>query len=293
MSRLNTKKLTRFKSQPNSPHEVRYNCVHCGDMGGRLWVNFKKGVWTCFHCGESGTVLPRDISQVVGEDVKFRGETVRQFNWTTYPNIRGTGTIYLDDRHVPLEDALAWGVRSGKGDASGRLVIPVKYQTRQGIRTVFRVAHATTDTTFPKELQSGDRKPWILGWTEDKLPYWYEQGQKFENVTAVIVEGAADALRLASAAKSDAKTCRFIAVVCLWGKHLAEDTAFSLSLPCSPTSTSLSTERMGSPSTVSRLPACGSRLSWVQSQRGRPSDTSGARTTATMGRPMTRLSCLT
>lgn len=228
MARLDPKTLTRSRSQPSTGHEVRYNCPYCGDMKGRLWCNFKKGLWTCFHCGESGTILPRDIQAVQGEDVQFRGENPRQFDWRTYPDIRGSGKLYLRERNIPVDVAWAWGVRSGKGDSVGRLVIPVKYRTRRGIRTVFRVAHATTDATFPKELQSGDRKPWILTWTDDGEPTFPDVDTKLPLHTAVVVEGAADALRMASATLQDSKLTRFMSVVCLWGKHLSEDAAFTL-----------------------------------------------------------------
>lgn len=234
MAKLDVKRLTRFKSQPSTQHEIRYNCPSCGDLAGRLWANFRKGVWTCFKCGESGTILPRDVVDVMGEEPAFRGETVRQFDWKTYPDIRGTGVAYLDSHNIPIDYAWKCGVRSGKGDASGRLVIPVKYNTRQGIRTVFRVAHAASDTTVPKELQAGDRKPWILLWDMSSgpiiasSPNLMREREQYQHYTAVVVEGAADALRLASVVKTNSKLTRCIAIVCLWGKHLPEETAFDL-----------------------------------------------------------------
>lgn len=237
MSRLNPKKLTRYRTQPSVKHEVRYNCPHCGDMQGRLWANFKKGLWTCFHCGESGSILPRDMAIIRGETgPAFRSEPVRQFSWQTYTDIRGSGEKYLTDRNVGVQDAYLWGVRSGKGDTASRIVVPVRYRTQEGRKTMFKVAHATTDVVRPKELQSGDRLPLVLSWDNKGkplyAPYGYTPrlwwGKQFSPRTAIIVEGAADALRLASAARQDPKLRVCTSIVCLWGKHLKEETAFEL-----------------------------------------------------------------
>ncbi len=231
--RLEIKKLTRYRTQPSKTHEIRYNCHLCGDVDGKLYANFKKGLWTCFKCGASGSILPRDMAQVQGEEKPaFKGEKVREFQWYQYPDIRGSGLQYLEDRNIPEVVAWAWGVRSGRGDAVGRLLFPVKYLTGGGLRILFRVAHATTDLTFPKELQSGSRKPWILTWGTDDNPIFantpaVEEG-RLAGRTAVIVEGAADALRLASTALSDNQLRDWTSIVCLWGKHLSEDTAFDL-----------------------------------------------------------------
>ena len=58
-------KLTRFRTQPSDPYEIRYNCPHCGDADGKLYVNIRKGLWTCFRCEEHGTVAKRDILLVL------------------------------------------------------------------------------------------------------------------------------------------------------------------------------------------------------------------------------------
>lgn len=230
MPRLDTKKLTRFRAQPGTPHEVRYNCPHCGDLNGKLWANFKKGVWTCFKCNESGTILPRDATTVVDAGPAFKGEPIRRFEWATWHDIRGTGKRYLRTHNIPLEVALQWGVRSGKGDAEGRLVIPVKYMTRSGYRVLFRVAHASSSVVFPKELQSGDRMPWVLSWNQRRphFPTLPNHGTDLVGRTAVIVEGAADAMRMSAAALLDDKIREWVSIVCLWGKNLAEHTAFDL-----------------------------------------------------------------
>jgi ribosomal protein L37AE/L43A len=208
--RLNFGKLTRFRVQPDRSHEVRYNCPECGDLNGKLYANFDKGVWTCFHCGNSGSISRRDMVIAKGQRTPFAflKERPREFKWTTHPDIRGTGLLYLEKHNVPQEVAWAWGVRSGKDDSKSRLVIPVKYRTAQGTRTVFRVAHASSDSVYPKELQSGDRM--------------------FQDRTAILVEGAADAFRLHARCKEDPKLRNFLSVVCLWGKQLSEDTAFNL-----------------------------------------------------------------
>lgn len=223
--KLDTKKLTRYRTQPTKDSEVRYNCPHCGDMNGKLYVNFKKEQWHCFKCSAGGSILNRDVAQVRGEDPCFKQEPKRSFKWLTHPDIRGSGRLYLTRHNINPETAWKWGVRSGKGDTASRLVIPVRDLTSLGgLRTVFRVAHATLPELLPKELQDGARKPLVLSWDEAREPTYVRNS----NRTAIIVEGAADALRLAEAALTDFKLWCFTSTVCLWGKHLDEDTTFYL-----------------------------------------------------------------
>jgi hypothetical protein len=95
------------------------------------------------------------------------------------------------------------------------------------MRTVFRVAHTTVGDR-PKEIQSGERWPLVL-----MLDTEYRaliSGER-QNRTAVLVEGAADALRLASGIQcsADSKLRDNIAIVCLWGKTVSEENVFRLS----------------------------------------------------------------
>lgn len=227
--KLDTTKLTRYRTQPEGA-EVRYNCPKCGDINGKLYANFKKGKWICFHCGAAGSILRRDFADV--PQFRFRNETIRQFKWLVYPDIRGTGKLYLTLRNIHPETAWVWGVRSGKGDSESRLVIPVRYRTGAGNRTVFRVAHATTNDLLPKELQSGKRRPLILVWDDLGNPLLPPSGDSDllwkTNRTAVIVEGAADAFRLAQTARDTSKLRNHLAFVALWGKRMDEETTFHL-----------------------------------------------------------------
>jgi hypothetical protein len=237
--KINPKRLTRFKQQPTNRDEIRYNCPHCGDLRGKLYANFKKGLWTCFHCGAGGSIMGRDILRGTTGELRFSGEVPHHFEWKTYARIQGSGLTYLEERSIPAEVAEVWGVRSGKGDTAGRLVIPVKQLTTRGLRTVFRVAHASSSVATPKTLQSGERQPLILTWGATSLDPLFAPDERFakrkpqvrsaySQRTAVLVEGAADAFRLSAVQHDDTKLHGFTSIVCLWGKHLSEDMAFYL-----------------------------------------------------------------
>lgn len=215
---LDIHNLVRFRVQPSEPHEIRYNCPHCDDTKGKLWFNTKKESWVCFHCGNGGHVSGRDIlpgvHTILGPQLRDEGLSAT-LKWKTHPKISGSGMQYLKSHNIDYDVAFRAGVRSGKGDISGRLVIPVKAMGTE--RVVFRTAHASDSSLTPKTISYGKKVPLVL--QHNDAPYVR---------TAVIVEGPADALRLHSAALKDKKFQNHISVVALFGKFLSEQMAFDL-----------------------------------------------------------------
>lgn len=236
MMELDPKTLRRFHQQSSStPNEVRYNCPFCGDTRGKLYVNFKKGQWICFHCNQHGHLLPRDITVLQGKTPQFKKEPKKTFKWETFHNIRGTGLSYLKGRGIDPELAFKWGVRSGKNDLAWRLVFPSKRLTNSKVVSVCWSAHAAVKGMEPKSLHNGTMQPMILAYAPDgESPLYYptlntpEIAPQFKQKTAVLVEGPADAFRIFTAQQKVRKFSQFIAVVCLWGKHLSEEAAFDL-----------------------------------------------------------------
>lgn len=222
--KLDVGRLTRFRSQPGSQHEVRYNCPECDDEKGKLWANFKKGQWHCFHCGRGGTILNRDV--VTGEAKFLKEGAPPEFEWKTYPDIRSGAVRYLEGRHIDPDVAWKCGWRSGREQALHRLIIPARYRDKN-LSTRYRTAHATNKMVFPKTISSGKRKPMIVAWDSKEDNILYPGDSELAHRTLILVEGPADAMRLHCACQKEPFRSKF-AVGCIFGKHLSEDNTFLL-----------------------------------------------------------------
>jgi hypothetical protein len=219
---LNLEDLTKHPRQPEGP-ESRYNHNECGDTRGRLYLNVEKKKWVCFNCGEGGRIRQKDLPDFSRAEVSDPGRSIRI---SLSSRIYGTGVDYLKEHNIDPDVAHDFGVRSGTNAVAGRLVFPAAYNTMAGRRIVYRTAHATEPGVRPKTLAQGNRRPMccVRGPAGEVVLPWEGGEVRFEGVRcAVLVEGPADALRLATYCTENGLTQ--YAAVCLFGKTLNDENA--------------------------------------------------------------------
>jgi hypothetical protein len=210
--------LTPFRAQEGE--EQRFNCPLCSDKKGRLYLNTQNKKWYCFNCGKGGKV--GDSAHVSRKRYIERGEA----RPLMHSDIKATGRKYLEEHNVTETFAWAMGVRSGKDALEGRLLFPAKFHVGSGVRTLFRSAHAVISCSRPKSLAFGKKTFAVYG---PLTPPSKEMSKHLQESyrTAVLVEGPADALRVAQYYNS--RHWALTDAVCLFGKTLKEDDVFHLS----------------------------------------------------------------
>ena len=236
-------------SAKHTGDELRFNCNHCDDQRGRLYINRKNGKYHCFNCGIGGRCAPDIMTLVTGQqgyEKKFESDPACI---TLGLDINWSGRRYLQLKRININLARKWGVRSVIGDYHGRIGFSANYWTNRGsYETSYKVpmtlsAHAVRPGILPKsiiETEDGRTFPMILAATGlrfddesqpvpiylDKKTGRYVLASTCSIETAILVEGPSDAYRIFSALRT--MGCSEIAVVCLWGKNLKEEHAFHL-----------------------------------------------------------------
>lgn len=218
---FDTIKLVRISSDNI---ERQYNCPNCGDRKARLYLNVAKKKYYCFNCGIRGEVKRIETFLPFQDSPKL----LTPKRPAAAHKINDLGIQYLKEHNVDPKVAYRMGVRSER-DRITRLLFPARVLKGNEKQTRFVSSHNTTprkklNAYHVKAQGYGKIHPGAFAFenysSEVHLPS-IKPGNLRELYPAILVEGAADALRLTSYFSKYSDTWGY--PIALFGKNLSEE----------------------------------------------------------------------